>query len=304
MDINWLEDFVCFARLLNFTKAAQERNITQSAFSRRIQSLEYWAGTDLIDRKTYPARLSATGEEFLPIAKSVLTQLYRTRDDLRAKANKGQKLLRFAAPHSVSIHILTPMLQQFEQTVPGLQTRVMSDDLHTCCDFLSEGLCEFLMCYRHSHIPLVLDEQRFERIDLGKERLVPVCVPDVSDGLPRWNLDAEDTQSISFLSYVPGSFLGAVVEYVLSNNKCALEPRHTDTFTEAIKSLTTHGVGLAWLPEFSIQNELNDGALVHAGGDRWATTLTLSVYTERENLSANSEAIWQRLQAERMAEPV
>lgn len=301
MDINWLEDFVCFARLLNFTKAAQERNITQSAFSRRIQSLEYWAGTDLIDRRTYPARLSATGEEFLPVAKTVLTQLYRTRDDLRAKANKGQKLLRFAAPHSVSIHILTPMLQQFEESVPGLQTRVMSDDLHTCCDFLSEGLCEFLMCYRHSHIPLVLDEQRFERVDLGKERLVPVCAPNNARNGARWNLDTDSPEAISFLAYAPGSFLGTVVEHVLSKNRHMLEPRHTDTFTEAIKSLTVRGAGLAWLPEISIRNELNDGTLVHAGSDKWATTLTLSVYAERENSSANSEAIWQRFQKERMA---
>ena len=53
MDLNWLEDFVCFARTQNFTRAAQERNITQSAFSRRIQSLELWLGTALIDRKSF-----------------------------------------------------------------------------------------------------------------------------------------------------------------------------------------------------------------------------------------------------------
>ena len=44
MDINWLIDFVCLGRTLNFSRAAEERNVTQSAFSRRIKSLESWVG--------------------------------------------------------------------------------------------------------------------------------------------------------------------------------------------------------------------------------------------------------------------
>ena len=59
MDINWLGDFACLARTLNFTRAAEERNITQSAFSRRIKSLENWLGVPLIQRSSYPVQLTA-----------------------------------------------------------------------------------------------------------------------------------------------------------------------------------------------------------------------------------------------------
>ena len=50
MDLNWLRDFECLARTLNFTRAAEDRNITQSAFSRRIKALESWVGAPLINR--------------------------------------------------------------------------------------------------------------------------------------------------------------------------------------------------------------------------------------------------------------
>jgi DNA-binding transcriptional LysR family regulator len=40
------------------------RHVTQPAFSRRIQSLEAWLGTDLIDRTSSPTRLTAAGEVF------------------------------------------------------------------------------------------------------------------------------------------------------------------------------------------------------------------------------------------------
>ncbi|NWM05812.1 LysR family transcriptional regulator, partial [Klebsiella quasipneumoniae] len=47
MEIKWLEDFLALANTLNFSKAADERHVTQSAFSRRIKQLEAWLGTTL-----------------------------------------------------------------------------------------------------------------------------------------------------------------------------------------------------------------------------------------------------------------
>ena len=138
MDTNWLEDFVCFARCLNFTKAAAERNITQSAFSRRIQSLEIWLGAELIDRKTFPATLLPAGVEFLPTAKRMIQSLHRSRDDVRAKIGVDTDTLRFAAPHSISIHNLMPLLSDLEATIPKLKTYVTSDNLHNCYEQLSE----------------------------------------------------------------------------------------------------------------------------------------------------------------------
>ncbi|MGB7318893.1 MAG: LysR family transcriptional regulator, partial [Planktotalea sp.] len=66
MDLNWLGDFECLARTLNFTRAATERNITQSAFSRRIKALESWVGAPLINRAHYPVQLTDAGAQFLP----------------------------------------------------------------------------------------------------------------------------------------------------------------------------------------------------------------------------------------------
>ena len=68
MDLNWLRDFECLSRSQNFTRAADERNITQSAFSRRIKALESWVGMPLINRATYPVQLTEAGLQFLPIA--------------------------------------------------------------------------------------------------------------------------------------------------------------------------------------------------------------------------------------------
>jgi DNA-binding transcriptional LysR family regulator len=62
METKWLEDFVSLAETRSFSRSAQLRHVTQPAFSRRIQSLEAWAGTDLVDRSSYPTRLTPAGE--------------------------------------------------------------------------------------------------------------------------------------------------------------------------------------------------------------------------------------------------
>ena len=63
MEHKWLEDLVVLAETRSFSRAALMRNITQPAFSRRIQALEAWMGVDLIVRSSYPPSLTPAGEK-------------------------------------------------------------------------------------------------------------------------------------------------------------------------------------------------------------------------------------------------
>ena len=49
MDIDWLKDFEALVAQKNFSRAAEERNVSQPAFSRRIRALEEGVGVTLID---------------------------------------------------------------------------------------------------------------------------------------------------------------------------------------------------------------------------------------------------------------
>ena len=54
MELRWLEDFIVLARTQHFSRAAEEQNVTQPTFSRRIKLLEEGMGTTLINRQTLP----------------------------------------------------------------------------------------------------------------------------------------------------------------------------------------------------------------------------------------------------------
>ena len=83
MDTKWLEDFVSLAETSSFSRSAQLRHVTQPAFSRRIQSLEAWAGVALVDRSSYPTRLTPAGAAFYTQAVDILQSLQSSRAQLR-----------------------------------------------------------------------------------------------------------------------------------------------------------------------------------------------------------------------------
>ena len=51
MDMRWFDDVLVLLEEKNMTRAAERRNITQPAFSRRIRSFEDWLGIDILVRK-------------------------------------------------------------------------------------------------------------------------------------------------------------------------------------------------------------------------------------------------------------
>ncbi len=97
MDLKHLEDFISLCETGSFSRSAAVRNVTQSAFNRRIQALETWIGAALIDRSTYPTSLTHEGRMFRETADEVLNLLQDARDDTRARRQES----RLSSPHRV-----------------------------------------------------------------------------------------------------------------------------------------------------------------------------------------------------------
>ncbi|HEX2474430.1 MAG TPA: LysR family transcriptional regulator, partial [Lacipirellulaceae bacterium] len=61
MDLDWLKDFLALAEQGNFSRAADVRNVTQPAFSRRIRAMEDWIGVPLFVRGAQGTSLTPAG---------------------------------------------------------------------------------------------------------------------------------------------------------------------------------------------------------------------------------------------------
>jgi DNA-binding transcriptional LysR family regulator len=101
METKWLEDFVSLAETRSFSRSAQLRHVTQPAFSRRIQALEAWAGTALVDRSAHPTRLTPAGQTLYAQSLDILQALQSARAMLRGQAGAAD-VIDFAVPHALA----------------------------------------------------------------------------------------------------------------------------------------------------------------------------------------------------------
>ncbi len=295
LDLNWLEDYICLAEIRNFTRAADARNITQSAFSRRIQALESWLDIQLIDRSFCPIKITTAGQDFLPQAKELVSNLYSARDKIRIKQSGSCSEATFAVPYSLSLNFLPPHIQMLEKKCQTQHTQIVSDNLDACVRHLNERNCDYLICYNHPSIPVSIDERQFSRLDLSSDKLIPLTIPDLT-GSPKWRLPGTPRETVPLVSYVNNSYLGKVITKFLNTKNCCYTIKHLDSLSEALKVLILQGHGVGWIPLNSAKHILDSGQLVRAGGPEWEIELSISIYAPQETQKNRINLIWNYFQ--------
>ncbi|MEL7091275.1 MAG: LysR family transcriptional regulator [Pseudomonadota bacterium] len=121
--LTWLRSFEASARHLNFTAAAQELGLTQSAISQQVRALELRLGVQLFVRKPRGLALTDDGRRFLPQVGAALDQLARAVSGFETGSQAD--LLTVAASVSVSRWLISPHLQDFLGAHPGLRLRLI-----------------------------------------------------------------------------------------------------------------------------------------------------------------------------------
>jgi DNA-binding transcriptional LysR family regulator len=281
MDNKWLEDFLSVARTGSFSRSAAERHITQPAFSRRIKSLEQWVGTPLIDRSTYPTRLTPAGERFRDAVQLSLATLLEVRHDLRAGTQPREATLRMAAQHSLASGFMVAWLQTVQPRLGERAIEVRADNLHDCMRDLDQGNVDALICYAHDALPIEIDVRRFPWHTIADSLMVPVSRPD-RQGRPTFSLRRRPTQRLPLLSYGAESYLGRAVWHTIDqlHLRRALGVVYESTLSDSLRAAALAGFGLAWLPLHLVAEDLDRGVLVHAGTPRHEVKLHIRLYRD------------------------
>ncbi|GJD87425.1 HTH-type transcriptional regulator YjiE [Methylobacterium hispanicum] len=285
MELKWLEDFVSLARTGNFSRSAEERHVTQSAFSRRIQALEIWLGVALIDRSTYPTSLTPAGREFRETAEEAVRMLHGSRAALQASAQPNKQTVAVAALHTLALSFFPGWFRQIEARTGPLSSRLLPDDFHTCIQAVVEGGYDFLLTFNHPSVPILLDPVQFPHWVVGADSLVAVRSPTPTDA------------PLPLLSYAQNSFLGRVATFAQAQAggpPAAVAHTNENAMAEALKFMALEGHGLAWLPRSLVGHELTEGRLIALGE---AMPLEVRLYRNAGHRRAAVSAVWEAAEA-------
>ncbi|NIC04028.1 LysR substrate-binding domain-containing protein [Billgrantia bachuensis] len=293
LETKWLEDFVALANTRSFSASARQRHVTQPAFSRRIRALEQAVGVTLVDRSTTPINLTPEGQLFLITARNLVEQLNECLGHLRG-VSMAREALDIVAAHSLALSFYPEWISRLQEGLGELPTRLVAMNVGEAIHVLREGNCDLMLAYHDPYATMQLDAEVFPSFSIGQVKMLPVSLPDPK-GKPRFSLESKDT--IPYLSYTQGAFLGRSVRMLLKNDPLRLRLRtvYETAMAEGLKGMVLQGVGLAWIPDFCVREELKSGRLVRAGGEKWDVPLEIRLYRCSLVHKPGVEKLWRQM---------
>ncbi|MEO3434459.1 LysR family transcriptional regulator [Inquilinus sp. CAU 1745] len=293
MELTWLEDFAALARTGNFSRAAEARNVTQPAFSRRIRALEDWIGAPLFLRTPRGVSLTPAGEHFRPRAEALARDLHQLRRETLDVAGRESAALSFAATHALSFTFFPRWIREQGQAASSGALNLISDSMQACEQVMLRGEAQFLLCHHHESAPCRLDPERFASAVVATDVLLPLSAPD-GEGRPLWPLTGKPGAPARRLAYSPESGLGRIVAANRPSGGDAWpEPAFISHLAATLLSMARAGEGVAWLPRTLAEHDLETGHLVEAGDETLHIPLQIRLFRPIARQSATAEALWE-----------
>ena len=122
-----LRTFEAVARLGSFRLAAEELNVTPTAVSHQITSLEMYCGQKLFRRRPRPLTLTEAGERLFPLIRDGLDLFAAAMEQIRERGRAARRL-RVSTTNAFAARCLVPMLPIFHLENPAVELEVIGTD--------------------------------------------------------------------------------------------------------------------------------------------------------------------------------
>ncbi|AHF70219.1 MULTISPECIES: LysR family transcriptional regulator [Pseudomonas] len=246
-----LVSFESAARHESFTKAAHELSLTQSAICRQIGSLEEFLGIELFRRSRRGVKLTEAG---LSYSRRVAAQLDAVeRDTLSIMGQQGASVIELAVVPTFGTQWLLPRLKDFQQRHPEVTVN------------LTNRTRPFLFADTDFDAAIYFGDADWpgtEAHRLMSENPMPICSPALMQG--RHSLDTRQIAEMPLLQQTtrPYAWRQWFNAQHLNIPRDMTGPRY-ELFS-MLAQAAMHEMGIALIPPFLIQRELQEKRLVIA----------------------------------------
>lgn len=248
--------FLTVCRTLNYTRAAEELNITQPAVSQHIAYLERLYGAKLFALRGKKPQLTDAGR----LLRGAFTTM--AHDELLLH----ERVAALVEDHSITLHIGATLtagefivarpLARWLAERPDARMTLYAGDTRELLDLLAEGTID------SAFIEGPFNRSAYRCDELCTERLVCVCAPDHPRAGSTCRI--EDLLDERLIVREPGSGTRAVLENALTARNLSVAAfGHVGTASSigVIKTLVEGGAGISFLYRAAVRDELRDGRL-------------------------------------------
>lgn len=259
MDFKQIEAFVAIAKLNSFSKAADALFLTQPTISTHLKNLEYELRTTLINRSCKNICLTESGEIFFRYAVDILNKRDHAIYSLNDYKGRIEGILEISASSIPEQYLLPEMLMAFHEKYPGVQYKIMKYDSEQILDKILQGEIDFgIVGSRKPSKQLAYSKILSDEIILVAPSAKPYA--DLSE------IDVNDLKNFRFVLREKGSGSRKALEQALEKRHVALSDLLVQSFIESngtILEFVKNNMGLTFISDKAVQNELVRGELVH-----------------------------------------
>ncbi len=241
MNIFQLETLIAVAEKGNFSNAALSLEVSQSAVSRAIASLEKELGVSLLLRGRFGARPSLVGERIITYARKMVQ--IRERIDYEIYLEKGLEggRIRVASFRSAATHLLPSVIARFSEQFPQVGLEITEDDPSGVEQALREGQVDIGL------LPLPRSSE-FDTWEIARDEYV-VLLPKSVGNLPS-QLTWQDLANFSFILFNYAECTSAVRDHWAQWEQ-TLKVAYIVKEDSTIVSMVAQGLGAAILPRLA-----------------------------------------------------
>lgn len=251
MELNQLRTFLLAATEHSFSKAAQLLHLTQPAVTQQIKNLEAEIGEALFERLGRSLVLTPAGETLLAFAQPLLNLADQALETVRQYTHQRGRLTIGAGSTNI-IYRLPNLLQHYHRNCPQVELRIRNGDSELITRLIYENAIDLgLITTISNNLPPIIRTS-----PLYRDGIWLVGPPHYSSIITPAQLGSE-----SLILYRAGSGFRRYLEDQF--HSCRFTPKVTMELEsiEAIIRLVKSGLGLAFLPEVAVKEEIDAGAL-------------------------------------------
>ncbi|PKH02622.1 LysR family transcriptional regulator [Psychromonas sp. MB-3u-54] len=238
MDFKRLYYFTVLARTGNFTKAAEELGIAQSALSMSIQKLEKQLALKLVNRAERKMSITSDGQVLLKHAQKILENVKQAKIQLQELKGLKSGSINFGVPAMIGSYYLPETLALFKQRYPGIQINIHEAGTATLAKMLLDGELDLAIIRADRH------HDNIRCITLAKEQIV-ACVPREHEFAKRENITLEEFCSQPLVLFREGYFLREAVSSYCQQHRINPDIRFETNLIELLKSLIRKQIGIS-----------------------------------------------------------
>lgn len=145
MELYQIRYFLAVSRTLNFTRAAEECNVSQPALTRAVQKLEQELGGTLFRREGRRTHLTDLGRAMMPPLQQSLEAAEQAKQQAESYGRGDVAPLRIGLSESVPLQVFLPVIRELSRAQPGIRLELTRGEATVLMTQLEEGDLELVI---------------------------------------------------------------------------------------------------------------------------------------------------------------